>query len=74
MNWDEILKQPRRPGRRPQRPDNGGGGGTRDRVKPASDSMLLAFTKCIVAVAAIFSILYGIGIPLYLAYQCMVGE
>tara|TARA_R110000751_G_scaffold256328_1_gene355803 strand:- start:202 stop:354 length:153 start_codon:yes stop_codon:yes gene_type:complete len=46
----------------------------RDRTEPASDSVLLAFTKCIVASAAIFSILYGIGIPLYLAYQHMVGE
>jgi|TARA_R110000851_G_scaffold274170_1_gene426804 hypothetical protein len=41
----------------------------RDKTNPASDSMLFAFARCIVAGAAIFSILYGIGIPIYLALQ-----
>jgi hypothetical protein len=46
----------------------------RDKRDPASDSMLFAFTRCIVAGAAIFSILYGIGIPVYLALQNWMGK
>tara|TARA_R110002153_G_scaffold137561_2_gene287729 strand:- start:279 stop:431 length:153 start_codon:yes stop_codon:yes gene_type:complete len=46
----------------------------RDRRPPATDSALFAATKFIVAVAAIFSVLYGVGVPLYLAYQNWMGE
>ena len=45
----------------------------RDRTQPASDSALLAATKFIVAAAAIFSVLYGLGVPLFLLYQHLVG-
>jgi hypothetical protein len=41
----------------------------RDRRDPATDSMLFAFTKCIMLGALIFSVFYGIGIPLYLAIK-----
>jgi hypothetical protein len=41
----------------------------RDRRPPATDNMLFAFAKCITAGALIFSVVYGVGIPLYLAIK-----
>ena len=41
----------------------------RDRRDPASDSMLFAFAKSITIGALIFSVVYGLGIPFYLALK-----
>jgi hypothetical protein len=43
----------------------------RDRVKPASNSMLFAFAKVLTTGALIFSVAYGVGIPMYLAIKSM---
>jgi hypothetical protein len=41
----------------------------RDKRPPATDSMLFALTKVLATGALIFSVFYGVGIPLYLALQ-----
>ena len=41
----------------------------RDRRPPATDNMLFTCARCITAGALIFSVAYGVGIPLYLAIK-----
>ena len=41
----------------------------RDRRPPATDSMLSALTKVLAMWALMFSVVYGVGIPMYLAIK-----